>query len=819
MTEPPAQLGAPPRARPRSRQRAWTWLVAAGSCLLGALLVFPWDHVLSEMLRLSDAEPEALSDLLDLIRPFGKADCLLVLALVAGGLGRRLRASRALLALLAVGLLVLPVKLLVDRPRPAKGDQSMPSGDTAAAAAVWFALAGASPAARLGALAVSSAVGYSRLARGWHYPSDVLVGLAMGLLAAALAERWVRRPWLRLRRRWWAALAVLAWALLWLLLPHRAQQPLALATTLFGPAAALAVATAVLVRPWARRRQAARSWLLASGVRAPWPVVLLGLGVLVWLSGASTLWDRDEPRFARAAVEMVRSGDYLVPTFNGELRADKPILIYWLMSLAVRAFGVHEMAVRAAAPLGMAAAALATFGLGRRLCSTPVGWLAAVVLLLTPLTLVTGSAATTDAVLLAWITSSLWWYARCAEQGWSWARTAVLAVLFGGALLTKGPVGLAVPLLAVATAGWLGRPSPWPAGRGWGRVAAAALGGTALFAAWAIPANQGTAGRFAAEGIGHHVVGRALSPLEGHGGPFLLSLPFYLVVIPLGFLPWTLYLPAALRLLYQGRVGERRGRALLGGWLVSTFVLMSLVATKLPHYIQPVWPALAIAVAATAVHGLGGELRPDDRRWLRYGRILVVAILVPLGLGLVLAPWWFAVGALRLPCVAAGVLLLVWTAHAVREQRAHRHLGALGVLVLGMLLLVALISGWVLPAAESFKVSRPIAEAIRARAAPEVPVVMYKYTESSLVFYLDRPQPVARLSDRELAAWLAQEGAGVLVASRAGLERFVAQHGHAARIAALERIAERSGYNYAKGRWVEVLALGRDLPPPGESPR
>ena len=63
------------------------------------------------------------------------------------------------------------------------------------------------------------------------------------------------------------------------------------------------------------------------------------LGVAIYLLGnnATSLWDRDEPRFAEAAREMVATGDYVVPHFHGAVRYDKPPLIYWLMAAAYRA--------------------------------------------------------------------------------------------------------------------------------------------------------------------------------------------------------------------------------------------------------------------------------------------------------------------------------------------------------------------------------------------------------------------------------------------------------------------------------------------------
>ena len=73
----------------------------------------------------------------------------------------------------------------------------------------------------------------------------------------------------------------------------------------------------------------------------------------------TTLWERDEPRYARAAVEMVHSGDLLVPTVNEDVRARKPPLMYWLMAIGVWSLGQREVAVRCWSPLAVGSSATA----------------------------------------------------------------------------------------------------------------------------------------------------------------------------------------------------------------------------------------------------------------------------------------------------------------------------------------------------------------------------------------------------------------------------------------------------------------------------
>src|SRR5579864_5535025 len=162
------------------------------------------------------------------------------------------------------------------------------------------------------------------------------------------------------------------------------------------------------------------------------------LAVLLALASRTTLWDRDEPRFAQATVEMIASGDYLVPTFNGGLRADKPILAYWWMSLPVRLLGPTAVAARLWSAAAMAIATLLTFATARRLLPARAGLWAMAVMAASPLAIVEGQAATTDAVLLAAVTAAM---ACCA------------------AALIPGAGGMAT--LAERRMGGHGSPWPW----------------------------------------------------------------------------------------------------------------------------------------------------------------------------------------------------------------------------------------------------------------------------------------------------------------------------------------------------------------------
>lgn len=549
---------------------------------------------------------------------------------------------------------------------------------------------------------------------------------------------------------------------------------------------------------WPRALAAAAAILVAFLALTPW----------------TTLWDRDEPRFAQATVEMLASGNYLYPTFNDHLRPDKPILIYWLMALPVRLLGPTELAVRFWAPVGLALTALLTWWIGRRFLPERAGLWAMAVLATTPLTLMEGLAATTDAALLAAVTGALAAFAAALSRGLRGRHLVGLALAIGLAQLAKGPVGLAVPVLAMLGAlGWLA----WRERMGRGiagyalLVVLGAVLGTGLFLLWAVPANQATFGEFARQGLGHHVVERSLSPLEGHGGNRLLSLPYYLIVILIGFAPWTLYLPGAASAVLGGRVGGPRLRALLLGWAAPVFVMFTLVATKLPHYLLPVWPALALAVGGTLAAGEEGRLDERDRRWLRRGAWLFGPVALLEAVGLLAVAWRPPLAGLRWPCLALALVILGTAFAALRSHLGGDLPRGARLLCGGTALALALAGLWALPAFDRIKPVPPVAAAIRDQTPPDTPLATFDFDEPSLVFYARRV-PVAPLpSPAAVAAWAHAGDYGVLVLPRAALDSITAAYGPLP----LREIAAARGVNIAKGRRLELVALTRNLPEGG----
>ena len=527
------------------------------------------------------------------------------------------------------------------------------------------------------------------------------------------------------------------------------------------------------------------------------------MGVYLFMATRTTLWDRDEPYYAQIAVEMVDSGDYLVPTFNGQPWLQKPVLLYWLMTLPIRVFGPTEFACRFFSAIGTALTCLLTFYIGKRLLNAKAGLWAMAILGSTSMILRVGGSATIDPVLLPFIVVATAIFVHAMGSTMRFWHVLLMGVTMGIGMLAKGPIGLSpVPVIVMTL--WLGRkanPRRW---RCLGYTGAAVVIAGCIFLAWAIPVNNATDGEFYRVFIGRHVFDQATKSIQSHGGNLLLYLPYYLVVIVLDLFPWTLHLPGAVSAVLGRRVGGQHGRALLVGWVASIVVIMTLAVTKLPHYVLFIWPALALAVAGTIVAAQQNTLTARDRIWLRRGVWFFGPLAVAVALGLMVGPWFLKIPGLRWSGLALGIVLSVMTVIAIRQQLAGRPQASAKVLLIGMLVFQIPFLFGVLPAVERVKISPPIAQAIKEKTAKEIPVATYKYAEPTLNFYIGRQ--IEPLRDEEaVIAWAWRPQAGVLVIPKDVLAGIQQRHG----FLALDEIASKKGFNYSKGTILEVLALIR----------
>ncbi len=558
-----------------------------------------------------------------------------------------------------------------------------------------------------------------------------------------------------------------------------------------------------------------------------WRRALLLVGILwsiyLFTATRSTLWNRDEARYATAVLEMVDSGNYLYPTFNHELRPHKPILIYWLMSVPVRIFGRTELAVRLVATLCMAASCLMVFAIGRHLFSSWSGRWAAAILGTSPLVMFSGMAATTDAALMAAILITLVPFVWAYTDGSRWWHLPVMATGIGVALLIKGPVGLLVPLLSIITTMVLARGRSMLDRRSRIDLAIASGIGISIFLAWAIPANLATGGEYARVGLVEGLSRRVFTAMEGHGGgslAYVLYLPYYLVVVCLASFPWLLLLPGACRALIRGRIsGHSQGkgdswarsgpgiRTLFAGMILPTIALMTVFATKLPHYILPVFPWLAIVGAGFLEAAVHGAASARDRAWLRHGVWGYGPVAITVGAVLLAGPLRFPeLAPARGPLFIAGLVVMVGAIAAVYTLWRGRFRRAARIVLCGTLVWLVVVAALVLPALESITKLEPLlVSAVTGFIEADTPVAQYDSYEPSLHFYLGG-RPIERIySSERLFRWAREPGPGLIVTTRVALDEVELHHGSLG----LREIGSERGISHVDGRRLELVALLR----------
>ena len=404
-------------------------------------------------------------------------------------------------------------------------------------------------------------------------------------------------------------------------------------------------------------------------------MLLLCLLLFFTRLGDSKLWDRDEPRNARCAVEMLERGDWVVPTFNDKLRTHKPVLLYWLMISAYSVFGQNEFAARFWSATLSTGTVLVTYFLGQRLFDTQSAVWASLVLSSTLLFNAAARAATPDASLIFFSTLAITLLASAKinsttalHRSWCWISAGYAAM--GMAVLTKGPIGFVLPMVVWGSYQWWTQPvearirltpnvdMSWLNPRVvWQRFISSVhppflwrvvrcmhfpmgiLIVILIAGPWYASVGIKTDGQWLREFFLEHNVGRAMRPMEGHRGSVLL---YYPVAILVGFFPWSvLAVPLVIWTFQHCRRKTSHEFCLLLLWIGVYVTVFSLARTKLPSYVTPVYPAIAILCGHMIAHWSTAEGFGPRLEWTRWAAacMMVIGLIMLIALPLVLHQW------------------------------------------------------------------------------------------------------------------------------------------------------------------------------------
>src|SRR4030081_959990 len=537
----------------------------------------------------------------------------------------------------------------------------------------------------------------------------------------------------------------------------------------------------------------------ASHVRAV--AFLLVCAALLFLPGFFGIppIDRDEARFAQATKQMVESGDFVDIRFQDDVRYKKPVGVCWLRrgagetasKLGLPRAQLRIWLYRVPSLIGAIGAVLLTYWTALAFVTRRGAALAALMMASCVLLGAEARLAKTDAMQLLTVTAAMGAMAR-VYLSWQrgedpehppWSSPAIFWTALAGGILLKGPlilmfVGLTILVLVILdrSAVWLWRMRPvW--GLMWTLV---------VVLPWFVAIFWRAGDAFFTNSLGGDMLSK-LAAQESHGAPPGL----YLLLFWITFWPGAPLGGMAAPAVWRAR--REPGAQYLLAWLIPPWIVFELVLTKLPHYVLPLYPAIAILTVGAL------ERRVLSRSWLMRG-----------------AAWWFVVpalasvvavvGAVTLtrqpvflawPFLAAALIFGLFAWWLYDDNRAERSL--LNAVVAAMFLAVA-IYGVVTPA-----VTPLFPSSENAPALPNVVCVGPKaaaagFHEPSLVFMNGTS---TLLTDGSGAADFLGQGS-----CRFALVEQHSERGFAARAEAIGlryNVASRiDGYNISQGRAISI---------------
>ena len=471
--------------------------------------------------------------------------------------------------------------------------------------------------------------------------------------------------------------------------------------------------------------------------KAPYiaPVFLFIVSALLFLPGLGSrdFWAPGEPIYGEVIRVMFEKSDWLTPMLNGQLFSDKPALYYWLALIVSHlAGGVSEWTVRLPSALGGIGLVLLTYEFGRVFFDRHIGLFAALILATTNRVLWESRFLRLDTVLSFFLFLGFYLFLRAFTRRGPKLLYLCSYACFALATLTKGPIGLALPGLAILSI--LVATGKWRELREMHLISGFFVV-TAILAPWLLLLHLNGEDQWVHDFIWiHNVQNYALEPI-GHVRPFY----YYFVNLPADFLPWTMLIPGALIFYYPWRAHLRDSAVLaLACWFGAIFVFFTVSKSKIAYYLLPLLPAVAlfagsyVRALASASEFRGAHWRCSQICLYLFGVALLVAGLilpfVTLRLEKDLIDW----------TVPLAVLLAVGGAGAIFLLQRKKILLSFWNLAGTMGCIVLFSAIGLLPYLNKYKSPRPLGEFVKFRISPAVPVYVYQSTMSDFNYYAGR---------------------------------------------------------------------------------
>ncbi|ACN99003.1 putative dolichyl-phosphate-mannose-protein mannosyltransferase family protein [Sulfurihydrogenibium azorense Az-Fu1] len=302
-----------------------------------------------------------------------------------------------------------------------------------------------------------------------------------------------------------------------------------------------------------------------------------------------SIFSLDEAKNASCAREMLERGDLIVPTFNYELRTDKPPLHYYFMMIAYKLFGVNEFSARFFSSLFGSFTVLVTFLFAKRVFDEKIALLSYLVLLSSLHFVFQFHMAVPDPFLIFFITSAVFSFYIFYKEGkkiFLW----LFYICLGFGILSKGLVAIVLPTFTVLVFLALRRELGFLKSMS---ISKGLLITILISLPWYIAVGIKTDWIWVKEFLLKHNISRFSDSMEGHGGIFLITFLFVII----GMLPFSIFLPQTVKEVLKNKTNPA---VLFLSLFVFIYTLFfSISKTKLPNYTVVVYPSLAVLIGIT----------------------------------------------------------------------------------------------------------------------------------------------------------------------------------------------------------------------------
>ncbi|MBY0422208.1 MAG: glycosyltransferase family 39 protein, partial [Parvularculaceae bacterium] len=420
--------------------------------------------------------------------------------------------------------------------------------------------------------------------------------------------------------------------------------------------------------------------------------------------------------------------------FQNEERNKKPVGIHWLQAASVAATSAPEkreiFAYRLPSALAVAIAAFFVSSIARRLFDARTGALAGLLFATMPLVVSEGVIAKTDAALLAAVVVAASALADIVMRTAKGDRVPfgpplLFWTALGVGILIKGPIAPLIFILTIISIALATRSARLLRAI---RPASGVVVTALIVAPWLFAINHSTDGRFFAEALGRDMIGKIGTAQESHGGP-----PgFHLALASLLLWPAAALLPSGIAAAWRQR--RETPFLFLLCWAAPTWIVFELTSTKLPHYVLPLYPALAILAARAATE-------PSALPWPRtIGAALFALCGVLFAVAVIALPIAYGNGVDAATSLLGAAIGVGAIALAFQFRRGASMRSGAGAIALSAATILTLFLA-VAPRLEALDVSRRMSAALEAERLHPIrndapPAFIAGYSEPSAIFLL-----------------------------------------------------------------------------------